>query len=60
LPESQGVEMKRWQKWHLKSSKAKNLYRKDAKYAKKQYASWVLIVFLCALCVFAVKMLLNG
>jgi len=38
-PENQGVEKKRWQKWHLKIAKAKNLYREDAKYAKKQNTS---------------------
>jgi hypothetical protein len=39
LPENQGVEKKRWQKWHLKTFKVKNLYREDAKYAKKQQTS---------------------
>ena len=27
------------QKWHIKTSKTKNLYREDAKFAKKQQAS---------------------
>jgi hypothetical protein len=46
----------RWE-WFYK---AKNLYRKDAKYAKKQNTSltFLPLVFLCALCVFAVRMLL--
>jgi len=35
--EIQGVEKKRKQKWPLKNSKAKNLYREDA---KKNQTSW--------------------
>ena len=38
-PENQGVEKKRWQKWHLKISRAKNLYREDAKTAKEDKKS---------------------
>ena len=37
--ETQGVKKKRLQKWHLKTSKTKNLYHKDAKYAKKHQTS---------------------
>jgi len=49
---------------HVKAckTKAKNLYRKDAKIAKKQNTSLTILrfVFLCGLCVLAVRMPLNG